>query len=87
MGNRRALQVIFIGEAPGDEPSIGEVLEIFVRVNSGGRVLQKADLLMSLLDLHWNDIQPELRVIIRELNTGKPYAFTRDDLLKSLLLV
>lgn len=86
MGNHKALQVIFIGESPGDDKNVDEVLEIFFRVNSGGLVLQKSDLLMSLLDIHWNDIQPELMATVREVNKAKPYEFTRDDVLKSLLL-
>ncbi len=86
MGDRKALQVIFVGETSGAEIPIEEVLEIFVRVNSGGLVLQKSDLLMSLLDLKWNDIQPELHAIVREINQGRPYNFTRDDVLKSLLI-
>jgi Protein of unknown function DUF262 len=86
MGSHKALQVIFIDENPGIETPVEEILEIFVRVNSGGLVLQKSDLLMSLLDLKWNDIQPELQTIVKELNVGKPFNFTRDDVLKSLLL-
>jgi hypothetical protein len=84
-GNKKAVQVIFIDENPGIETPIEEILEIFVRVNSGGLVLQKSDLLMSLLDLKWNDIQPELQTIVQEINEGRPYNFTRDDVLKSLL--
>jgi hypothetical protein len=86
MGDSKALQVIFVGETPGSEMDIEEILEIFVRVNSGGLVLQKSDLLMSLLDLKWNDIQPELQIIVQEINEGRPYNFTRDEVLKSLLV-
>jgi hypothetical protein len=86
MGDRKALQVIFVGETPGAELPIEEILEIFVRVNSGGLVLHKSDLLMSLLDLKWNDIQPELQTLVSELNASRPYNFTRDDVLKSLLI-
>lgn len=85
-GDRKALQVMFIGEAPGTEMPIEEVLEIFVRVNSGGLILQKSDLLMSLLDLKWNNIQPELQTIVQDVTTGTQYNFTRDDVLKSLLI-
>ncbi len=49
-------------------------------------MLQKSDLLMSLLDLKWNDIQPELQKLVRDINASRPFAFTRDDVLKSLLL-
>lgn len=65
---------------------VEEILEVFVRVNSGGLVLQKSDLLMSLLDLKWNDIQPELYRAVNEINQSRPFNIGRDDVLKSLLL-
>lgn len=49
-------------------------------------ILYKSDLLMSLLDLKWNDIQPELQLLVRDINENRPFDFTRDDVLKSLLL-
>ena len=86
LGNSKALQVITVDEDPSHTTPIEEILEIFVRVNSGGLVLQKSDLLMSLLDLKWNDIQPELQRLVRDINENRPFLFTRDDVLKSLLL-
>jgi hypothetical protein len=86
LGNSRSLQVITIDEDQQDPTPVEEILEIFVRVNSGGLVLQKSDLLMSLLDLTWNDIQPELQQVVRAINKHKPFQFSRDDVLKSLLL-
>jgi len=86
LGNSKSLQVITVDEDPSHVTPVEEILEIFVRVNSGGLVLQKSDLLMSLLDLTWNDIQPELQSIVREINESRPFVFTRDDVLKSLLL-
>jgi hypothetical protein len=86
LGNAKSLQVITVDEDPSHVTPIEEILEIFVRVNSGGLVLQKSDLLMSLLDLKWNDIQPELQKLVRDINESRPFAFTRDDVLKSLLL-
>jgi hypothetical protein len=84
LGNK--MQVIVVDEDPNFTTPLEEVLEIFVRVNSGGLVLYKSDLLMSLLDLTWNDIQPQLQQLVREVNKGRPFGFTRDDVLKSLLL-
>lgn len=86
LGNSKSLQVITVDEDPLHVTPIEEILEIFVRVNSGGLVLQKSDLLMSLLDLKWNDIQPELQRLVRDINESRPFSFTRDDVLKSLLL-
>jgi hypothetical protein len=87
LGNNKSLQVITVDEDPSHVTPIEEILEIFVRVNSGGLILQKSDLLMSLLDLTWNNIQPELQMLVRDINKKRPYEFTRDDVLKSLLLV
>lgn len=86
LASKTALQIHLIDEDAADPMPVEEILEIFVRVNSGGLVLQKSDLLMSLLDLKWNDIQPELFRAIVEINKGRPFNITRDDLLKSLLL-
>jgi hypothetical protein len=86
LGSNKSLQVITVDEDPSHLTPIEEILEIFVRVNSGGLVLQKSDLLMSLLDLKWNDIQPELQKLVRDINSSRPFSFSRDDILKSLLL-
>ena len=86
LGNSKSLQVITVDEDPSHVTPIEEILEIFVRVNTAGLTLQKSDLLMSLLDLKWNDIQPELQRLVRDINESRPFAFTRDDVLKSLLL-
>lgn len=86
LASKVALQIHLIDEDASDPMPIEEILEVFVRVNSGGLVLQKSDLLMSLLDLQWNDIQPELYRAIREINAARPFNISRDDVLKSLLL-
>ncbi len=86
LASKTALQVHLIDENPGDPTPIEEILEIFVRVNSGGLTLQKSDLLMSLLDLRWNDIQPALHRVMLNVNRARPFRITRDDILKSLLI-
>ena len=86
LASTTALQIHLIDEDAAEPMPIEEILEIFVRVNSGGLVLQKSDLLMSLLDLKWNDIQPELYRVVNEINASRPFNITRDDVLKSLLL-
>jgi Protein of unknown function DUF262 len=86
LASKTALQVHLIDEDAAEPMPVEEILEVFVRVNSGGLVLQKSDLLMSLLDLKWNDIQPELYRAVKEINLARPFNVTRDDVLKSLLL-
>ncbi len=86
LGSSKSLHVMTVDEDSSNPTPVEEVLEIFVRVNSGGLTLLKSDLLMSLLDLKWNDIQPELQKLLRDVNASRPFSFTRDDILKSLLL-
>ena len=86
LASKTALQIHLIDEDAAEPMPVEEILEVFVRVNSGGLVLQKSDLLMSLLDLKWNDIQPELYRAVKEINASRPFNITRDDVLKSLLL-
>ena len=86
LASKTALQIHLIDEDAAEPMPVEEILEIFVRVNSGGLVLQKSDLLMSLLDLTWNDIQPELYRSVVEINRAHRFNITRDDVLKSILL-
>lgn len=86
LASKTALQVHLIDEDANEPMPIDEILEIFVRVNSGGLILQKSDLLMSLLDLKWNDIQPEIYSSVKAINASRPFLISRDDVLKSLLL-
>jgi hypothetical protein len=86
LGSHKSLQVIVVDDDPSQVTPLEEILEVFVRVNSGGLVLYKSDLLMSLLDLKWNDIQPQIQKLVKQINQNRPFGFTRDDVLKSLLL-
>lgn len=86
LGSTKSLQVIVVDDDPSQVTPLEEILEVFVRVNSGGLVLYKSDLLMSLLDLKWNDIQPQIQTLVKQVNQNRPFGFTRDDVLKSLLL-
>ncbi|WP_373479227.1 DUF262 domain-containing protein [Geminocystis sp.] len=68
-----------------DEPvKEEEVVEIFIRANSGGTKLGKSDLLFSLLTTTWEEAEVEIEDLLDELNkTG--YEFTRDFILKTCL--
>ncbi|TNF24072.1 MAG: DUF262 domain-containing protein [Deltaproteobacteria bacterium] len=85
--SEKPLQVIVIDEYGQTHTPIEEILEVFVRVNSGGLVLQKSDLLMSLLDLSWNDVQPALLKVAHEASALSPVPIDRDMVLKSTLLL
>ena len=52
------------------------VLEIFERVNSGGMVLSKSDLLFSTLKLKLKEKEAEFRATLAAINHGSRFAFT-----------
>lgn len=63
-----------------------DVVEIFIRANSGGTKLGKSDLLFSLLASEWALADEEMEELLEELNrTG--YWFDRDFVLKSCLVM
>jgi uncharacterized protein with ParB-like and HNH nuclease domain len=72
-----------------DNPSCyteDDVVEIFIRANSGGTPLSKSDLLFSLLTASWDVADEKLIELLDELNkTG--YEFNRDFILKSCLTI
>jgi uncharacterized protein with ParB-like and HNH nuclease domain len=61
-----------------------DVVEIFIRANSGGTQLGKSDLLFSLLTSSWDDADEELEELIDDLNRSG-YSFTRDFILKTCI--
>lgn len=63
-----------------------DVVEIFIRANSGGTKLGKSDLLFSLLASEWALADEEMEELLEDLNrTG--YGFDRDFVLKSCLVM
>ena len=61
-----------------------DVVEIFIRANSGGTVLGKSDLLFALLTSSWEEADEKMEELLEELNnTG--YGFSRDFVLKTCL--
>ncbi|MFD8856432.1 DUF262 domain-containing protein [Streptomyces vinaceus] len=67
------------------------VLDIFVRVNSGGTKLSNSDLLLSMATNQWRelDAREEIRTLVSELNQGqgRPFSFSKDLVLKAGLLL
>jgi uncharacterized protein with ParB-like and HNH nuclease domain len=67
---------------------LDEILDIFVRVNSGGLILSKSDLLFSTLVAHWEDGRKEIEDLI-ELMNGKNdrFKFNSDFLMRTCLFL
>jgi hypothetical protein len=68
-----------------------KVLEIFVRVNSGGTTLSYSDLLLSMATNQWQglDAREEVRSLVSDLNTnaGRQFSFSKDVVLKTALSI
>jgi len=61
-----------------------DVVEIFIRANSGGTKLGKSDLLFSLLSASWDNADDEMEALLDSLNRHG-FAFNRDFILKTCL--
>lgn len=66
--------------------SLDDVLDIFIRVNSGGTVLSKTDLLFSTVVSHWDKARDEIENLLKTINNiGEKYKFTNDFIMRSCL--
>jgi Protein of unknown function DUF262/Protein of unknown function (DUF1524) len=61
-----------------------DVVEVFIRANSGGTKLSKSDLLFSLLTSSWDDADDRMAALLEDLNCHG-FGFTRDFMLKTCL--
>lgn len=61
-----------------------DVVEVFIRANSGGTKLGKSDLLFALLTSTWDNANDEMESLLTKLNRHG-FAFTRDFMLKTCL--
>ena len=61
-----------------------DVVEVFIRANSGGTQLSKSDLLFSLLTSSWDSADSEMEALLEKLNRHG-FGFTRDFVLKTCL--
>lgn len=63
-----------------------DVVEIFIRANSGGTKLEKSDLLFSLLSANWELADQELELLLEKIN-AHGFGFDRDFILKTCLVL
>ncbi|WP_157271681.1 GmrSD restriction endonuclease domain-containing protein [Azohydromonas aeria] len=67
-----------------DAYKVDDIVEIFIRANSGGTKLGKSDLLFSLLTSSWDEADAQMEELLAKLNaTG--FDYDRDFVLKSCL--
>jgi uncharacterized protein with ParB-like and HNH nuclease domain len=63
-----------------------DIVEIFIRANSGGTILNKSDLMFSLLVSSWDEAEDNMIDLLDSVNkTG--YKFSRDFVLKTCLVL
>ena len=64
-----------------------DIVEIFIRANSGGTQLSKSDLMFTLLISDWRMADIEMQELLSELNGDDQFEFSRDFVLKCALSV
>ena len=72
-----------------DNPALyteDDVVEVFIRANSGGTKLEKSDLLFSLLNATWDVADNRMEELLDDLNRHG-FAFDRDFVLKTCLVL
>lgn len=72
-----------------DNPTLytdDDVVEVFIRANSGGTKLGKSDLLFSLLSSAWEEADDRMQELLDDLNRHG-FDFTRDFILKTCLTI
>jgi hypothetical protein len=73
-----------------ESQELEKVLNIFIRVNSGGTPLSYSDLLLSVATAQFEDVnaRDEIHNLVDELNSTKPgFSFSKDQVLKAGLLL
>ncbi|WP_281862688.1 DUF262 domain-containing protein [Planomicrobium okeanokoites] len=73
-----------------EEQNLEKVLNIFIRVNSGGTKLSYSDLLLSIATAQWKDkdARQEINSFVDEINQiGSGFNFSKDFVLKSCLVL
>jgi len=66
--------------------TMDDILEIFIRVNSGGTVLSKTDLLFSTIVSHWESARDEIIELLKSINKiGEQYQFDNDFIMRTCL--
>ncbi|MGZ4864497.1 MAG: DUF4268 domain-containing protein [Halobacteriota archaeon] len=89
--NRFATQELIyhytIDSTIGKPISYDEILEIFIRANSGGTPLGKSDLMFSLIKLNWDSAEEEFDKLLDTINRQGAFRFDKDFILKTALVL
>jgi len=71
-----------------EEQELDNILDIFVRVNSGGTILSKSDLLFSTIVANWEEGRQEIEEFLKTINKkGDGFYFDNDFVMRSCLVL
>jgi uncharacterized protein with ParB-like and HNH nuclease domain len=71
-----------------EEDELDDILDIFIRVNSGGTVLSKSDLLFSTIVASWEEARSEIESLLKTLNAkGDGFSFDNDFVMRACLVL
>jgi len=71
-----------------EEQELDNILDIFVRVNSGGTILSKSDLLFSTIVANWEKGKEEMESLLQSINKkGDGFWFNNDFIMRSCLVL
>ncbi len=71
-----------------EEQELDNILKIFVRVNSGGTILSKTDLLFSTIVANWENGRDEIEAFLTTINKlGDTFNFNNDFVMRSCLML
>jgi Protein of unknown function DUF262 len=76
-------------DAPNESAArtIDEVLDIFVRVNTGGTRLSRSDLMFSIIKRHWSTARINFDELVAEVERTTPLGIDKDFIIRGLLTV
>ena len=70
------------------EKKLDDILDIFIRVNSGGTILSKSDLLFSTIVANWEAAREEIESLIKNINDrGDKFNFDNDFIMRLCLVL
>ncbi len=67
--------------------TLDEILDIFVRVNTGGTRLSRSDLMFSLIKRHWGGARIKFDELVDEIEGKMPLGIDKDFVIRGLLTV
>jgi hypothetical protein len=73
-------------DGTAEQYSYKEVLDIFVRVNSGGTKLEASDLMFAVMKEAWDDVEARVECVVDMLRSSTALSFDKDFVLKCLVV-